>query len=518
MSESPIVRAGLRVPMADGVRLATDVYRPDHGRPVPAVLLRTYLGREKNLEEGLAWARQGLAFVAQDVRGRYGSEGTWMPCEAEREDGAAVLTWLAEQPWCDGRVVVSGGSLAAFHAWAAALSGHPAAAAVISTAPAMTRTNFEPGGALKLFNHAYWWTTHGDTRTERSGLFAAMLRERPDLLRHLPVSGLPDLFWADLPSWLPEVLAGPDAPRPWAVSDAELASCPLPTLHVGGWHDPHVRLTLHQFRTAGSAVQPRPARNLLVGPWTHEFRTGEPTRYGVRDYGPASRFPLGPFMAGWIRRVLGMEPDGKDGAPVRIFVGGADRWIEGSEWPPRPVRARSFFTAPGGRLADEPPGEAGADRFPYDPRDPFPGRSGPIDQSDLAARPDAVRYATGPLAEPLTILGPPAVTLRAETDAPGTDWVARLHEALPDGRTLYLGHSLVVADGPGPWRLELPPLAIRIPAGHGLCLEITSSTFPEHARNLNTGACRYTTTETRIARQTVHHGSELSLPNAEEEP
>lgn len=502
--------------MADGVRLATDVYRPGHGQPAPAVLLRTYLGREKNLEEGIAWARQGFAFVAQDVRGRYGSEGVWEPCAREREDGAAAVAWIAEQPWCDGRVVVTGGSLAAFHAWAAALSSHPAVAAVISTAPAMTRTNFEPGGALKLFNHSYWWTTHGDTRTERTGLFAAMLRERPDLLKHLPILDLPGLFWADLPSWAGEVLSGPDVSHPWAISDAELAACPLPALHAGGWHDPHARLTLHQFQVAGSAVSPRPARTLLVGPWTHEFRTGEPTRYGVRDYGPASRFPLGRYLATWIRRVLGMEP--QDGAPVRVFLTGANRWIEGMDWPPRPVRLRSFFTAPSGRLLDAPPGDPGEERFDYDPLDPFPGRSGPVDQSDLAARKDAVRYATGPFPEPVAILGAPAVTLNATTDAPSTDWVARLHEALPDGRTLYLGHGLVVADRPGPHRIELPPLAIEIPAGHGLCLEITSSTFPEHARNLNTGACRYRTAETRVARQTIHHaGTRLELPVAFEE-
>lgn len=526
---APIVRAGLRVPMGDGVRLATDVYRPSHGKPAPALLLRTYLGREKNLAEGLAWTREGFAFVAQDVRGRYGSEGEWEPCVHERADGAATVAWLAEQPWCDGRVVAIGGSLASFHAWTAALSGHPAVAAVISLVPAATRVNFEPGGVLKLYNHAYWWTAHGDARTERTGLFEAMLREEPDLLRHLPVLDLPGRFWAELPSWAGEVLAGPDATRTWTLTDAELAGCPLPTLHVGGWHDPHIRATLHQFRTAGSALSPRPARTLLVGPWTHEMRTGEPTRYGARDYGQDSRFPLGRWMAAWIRTTLGIARDGEE-APVRVFLGGANRWLEAADWPPRPARPRVWFAAGGGRLTEEEPGAAATDGFVYDPRDPFPARTGPVDQSDLAGRPDALRYTTAPFPELVAVLGEPLAVLWAASDAPATDWVVRLHEVLPDGRTLYLGHGLVDAvraSGsplvPGEARryeIPLPPLAITIPAGHGLCLEITSGSFPEYTRNLQTGACRYTTTEVRRARQAIHcspgMGTALVVPVAEE--
>ena len=121
------------------------------------------------------------------------------------------------------------------------------------------------------------------------------------------------------------------------------------------------------------------------------------------------------------------------------------------------------------------------------------------------------------------------MTLTAATDGRGTDWVARLLEMLPDGRALYLGHGIVDAaremarqgqelrpEEPHQVTIHLPPGAGIIGAGHRLCLEITSSCFPEHARNLNTGENRYTTAETRIAQQTVYCGlgkdTMLALP------
>ena len=140
----PCVHAGLRVEAPDGVRLATDVYRPGAGRPVPAVLLRTYLGKARHQEEALAWVREGFACVVQDVRGRYDSDGSWEPYVHERADGAAAARWTAGQPWCDGRVVVAGGSYGAFTAWAAALESPVVRAAARAQQPRRRRLALLP--------------------------------------------------------------------------------------------------------------------------------------------------------------------------------------------------------------------------------------------------------------------------------------------------------------------------------------------------------------------------------------
>lgn len=530
MSSTPfLVRADVQVRLPDGTRLATDIYRPGAQPPAATVLLRTPYGKAAHLAEGIGWTRRGFAFVVQDVRGRYDSEGRWRPFCHERPDGAAVVEWLAQQDWSSGRIIVTGGSYAAFTAWAAALHRHPAVRAIISLVPAMGLPGaiYSRSGVLRLGDLIAWWMTYGDTRTQRPRLFEAMCRAVPSMLTRLPVTELPSTLWADLPT-LPRVIgSGPDRRSAGAIDDEELARLDLPAMHIGGWHDVFVDQTLHHWTVVGSAVQPRPERRLIIGPWTHTLEFDAAATVGERQYGPSSRRPLGSIQVAWLRQVLGISD--APATAVTVFLMGTNHWLDTAEWPPHGVSASTWYAQSGGRLAARPAHDGGADRFVYDPGDPFPSRSVPVDRADLDARVDAVRYVTAPLEAPASITGNPVVTLYAATDGPGTDWVARLLEVLPDGRTLYLSHGLVdsgrelagqsvtpVAGRCCCYRIPMKPTAVTVPAGHRLCLEITSSDFPEHARNLNTGADRCATSTTRIARQTIFHGSAsptaLSLP------
>ena len=530
------VDANISVPAADGVRLATDVYRPSGDGAGPVVLLRTPYGKGGHVDEGLGWARHGIAFVVQDVRGRYDSEGVWDPYTLEREDGAAAIAWLAEQPWCDGRIVLTGGSYAAFAAFAGALGGHPAIRGVISLVPAMGThaTAFTDSGVLNLGDHLWWWATFAEGRSERRRLVEVMLQTDSSILRHLPLFEAQDRLWIRLEHWIRPLLWPESHVPAYAVTEAELRGLGVPVLHVGGWHDPFIRQTLHHYAVAGMDHTPRPEQGLIVGPWTHtmEFNTG--AKIGEREYGPGSALPLGNNMVSWVRHILGDAPPafrraGAEEPRVRLFTGGQEPWLNTMTWPDGRVRTELWHACADGQLAPQSSQDTGVLSFCYDPLDPFPSRSQPVDQRDLLERPDAVRFVSPPLPAPLSWLGTPTVTLTAATDGRGTDWVARLLEVLPDGRALYLGHGIVDAaremarQGQGlrpgePHRvtIHLPPGAGIIGAGHRLCLEITSSCFPEHARNLNTGENRYTTAETRIAHQTVYCGlgkdTMLALP------
>ena len=105
-----------RVPLRDGVTLSADLYLPPAGSgPWPAILLRTpYDNVDPTWVKSAAFfARQGYAFVSQDVRGRYDSDGSWEPFVHEGADGYDTVEWVAGQSWCDGKVCMMGGSYVA---------------------------------------------------------------------------------------------------------------------------------------------------------------------------------------------------------------------------------------------------------------------------------------------------------------------------------------------------------------------------------------------------------------------
>ncbi|MDQ3763239.1 MAG: CocE/NonD family hydrolase [Actinomycetota bacterium] len=293
---------------------------------------------------------------------------------------------------------------------------------------------------------------------------------------------------------------------PGALSDDDIAAVRVPALHVGGWYDSLLRATLRHWWTAGTAVVPRPAQRLVIGPWTH--------RLDVAHTSDArGRFPLGTFYLLWI---TGSAPAGTTCA--RVFVQGAQRWIEAAHWP-NPTDEWILHLGCHSRLVDDPSGQAGADTFRYDPTDPFPSapRCG---GEDPERRSDLQRYSIPALAQPLTISGIPQVELYVRTDQPDTDWIARLLHEDPGGRRNALGWGCVTTEAPGDHfvRIELTPTSATVSPGARLHLEITSSYFPELARSLG-GPDRYRGLPKGPTTQTILRGpgvdSRLHLPLAD---
>ena len=134
-----LAERGVKMPMRDGVNLVGDVFLPvapaRNGikRKFPVVLARTPYGRQTEATlYGEFFANHGYAFVAQDVRGRFESEGSWTPFLHERDDGSDSIDWLIRQPWCNGDVAMFGASYGGMCAWYAATSGHTRLRAVIA--------------------------------------------------------------------------------------------------------------------------------------------------------------------------------------------------------------------------------------------------------------------------------------------------------------------------------------------------------------------------------------------------
>src|SRR5438128_2259783 len=99
-AQTPMV---VRVPMRDGVRLSTNVFLPQAVGRRATLLIRTPYGKGSTLVSAYkVFIDRGYAFVVQDVRGRYASEGTFQPPMQEDRDGEDTLNWIARQTWSDG--------------------------------------------------------------------------------------------------------------------------------------------------------------------------------------------------------------------------------------------------------------------------------------------------------------------------------------------------------------------------------------------------------------------------------
>ncbi len=189
--------------------------------------------------------------------------------------------------------------------------------------------------------------------------------------------------------------------------------------------------------------------------------------------------------------------------PVRLFVMGRNTWRDEPSWPPADVvTQRHFLRADGSLTADSPSAAESETEFVYDPADPVPTlggqtvmrpffASGPMDQTRIESRNDVCVFTSEPLSEELEVTGRVRVVLHAESSAPSTDWVARLCDVHPDGRSFNLCDGIVrVAGQAGELarhEIDLWSTANVFLPGHRVRIDVTSSSFPRWDRNLNTG-------------------------------
>ncbi|MFI2412088.1 CocE/NonD family hydrolase [Streptomyces sp. NPDC018947] len=438
--------------------LATDVCLPPAPGTHPTVIIRTPYDRRRHRAELRGWAARGFAALAQDVRGRYASNGDWHPYGAhEPEDAETTLHWIRAQRWSNGHVVAAGASYAAYCALVT-----PGADAVIAAVPALglAETARETTGPERLQARVGWWSRHGAGRTLT-----------PRALEHLPVSEI-----LDLPAW----------PALWHAPRRAVPGARVPLLSVGGSRDPFAEDTVRLWRD-----WPGPAR-LLLGPWGHRL-TADP----APEARPGHRLNLGELYAGWARAALAGTLAGRTGA---VALGGSDHWCH-----PRPGHPASFAFGTRLRLLN------GAD-FVADPHRPV--RSDDLNVPDQGV-PDRSLLLSPPLPRPLDLLGPAEVRLDAVADAPSADWAVRLVTLDPAGRAEPLATGIVRRTEPGPFTVPLGHLARRLRAGTRLRLEVAGHHFPAHARNPHTGEDPVAATRLVPSHRTVRtRGSALFLPVA----
>ena len=542
--------------MSDGTVLRANVYRPAGEGRWPVLLTRLPYGKDyalgSSVLDPVQAARRGYVVIVQDTRGRFRSEGQFYPYRNEEADGMDTVAWAAALPYSDGQVGMYGASYFGQTQWLAARGQPPALKALV---PYITFNDNLNGhgfrsGAFELGMTVNWLLGMGFDLQARN--HAGDLQQVGMAFHQL--AGELDRLAAGGFTELPLRRFGPlertgvglnfrDATE--HVMDREYSGqgslsgehekVLVPTYNIGGWYDCFLGDTLlnyQEMRRLGRTTK------LLIGPWTHS-RNLNPI--GELNFGYAAsaalidlRTDFYSLQLRWFDHFLkGIDQGVLAEPPVKIFVMGANRWRDENEWPLKRAAPTAFHLRSGGRLSPAKPGsDESADAYQFDPADPVPTRGGntllsadfpggPYDQTAIEARADVLTYSTEPLPRDTEVTGPVTVRLWAASSATDTDWVARLCDVHPDGRSINLCDGIVRAryrdfrSGGKPsliepgavleYEIDLWATSNLFRAGHRIRLVITSSSFPRWDRNPNTGHDFGADAELQIARQTIFH-------------
>ncbi len=289
-----LIEQDVMIPMRDGVRLATDVYRPAEAGPRPVLLTRLPYGKEAlrlilNQGDIVRMVQAGYAVVVQDVRGCFASEGEFSPLIHDETDGADTLVWISQQPWSNGKCGMFGKSYFGATQWLAAKTAPEGLQAI---APLIcqngTYETFYPGGAFQLGTLLNWSFVVGIPALQRmvkTGRaapqeMAALVQARETWEAQqwrLPLTDQGPTLPHVAPFYF-EWLAHPAEDAYWqSFPQANYEQTRVPVLNIGGWFDIFLRATLTNYqrmRQRGGTEDACQQTRLVIGPWSHEYFTG----------------------------------------------------------------------------------------------------------------------------------------------------------------------------------------------------------------------------------------------------
>ncbi len=542
------------VPMRDGVVLYADVYRPAESGKYPVIVSRTPYSTERapsSYATPLYFASRGYVYVYQDVRGRHESEGRWEPFRDDLRDGYDTVEWAAVQAWSDGKVGMEGGSYLGQVQWRAAQAQPPHLVAIF---PRVASTSIYHdwvtvnGGWRLAFN--FGW---GPVRQESRIMQNVGLHSLPDAppgvsyrraMWHLPLDSMQEVLGRNA-QFYRDWIAHPDYDDYWREVSVEehFDKIQVPVHTMGGFFDIFAQGTLRGYTGVsrhGANAAAREGSHMVIGPWEH----GVSRTVGDMDWGEAAVVDTNALALRWFDYWLKGLPNGlAQEPPVKVFVMGSNRWRYASEYPLARTEYRPLYLASGGSANGaqgdgglrwaKPGADSPADRYTYDPANPVPSLgganccgigtdSGARDQRPVEQRGDVLVYTSDRLDEELEIVGPVKLKLWAASSAVDTDFVAKLVDVYPDGRSINLAEGILRARyrkslsdprllEPGrayALEIDLIGTANRFGKGHRIRVHVTSSHFPQFDRNPNTGEPFGTGTSTLSARQIVFHSAD----------
>ncbi|HWG44353.1 MAG TPA: CocE/NonD family hydrolase [Gemmataceae bacterium] len=501
------------VPMRDGKKLSTYLYFPEGKGPWPVLYEQRYAdlratGTRKRFAQ---LATAGFVVAAQNFRGTHLSEDAWVGYRAlgwgEKKDGFDTVEWLARQPWSTGKVGTFGGSQAGF-----------AQNFLAVTQPPHLVCQYMIDTGLSLFHEGY--RIGGITRPARFKQMEAVCRNPEDnrrLLRQWFAHPTYDDYWAD-----------EDCSRHFDKMN-------VPCFTVGSWYDFMCVGSVESFigRQHHGGPNSRGKQQLLLGPWLHGGNK-DSNKVGELIYPVSARFAMDAHMLRWFDHYLkGVDNGVEREATVRYYTMGAtgepgaagNEWRTAADWSV-PAQAASYYLRHGGKLDTKAPAEEeSATTFAADPGHPntIPGRAfpGARDARPFEKQAEVRTFTSEVLAEPVEWTGKVQAELYVGSTAKDTDFIVRLSDVYPDGRSILLMdyiHRARYRDGYDREVLLKPGEVSRVVfdvgwtsqifnRGHRIRITVASTGAPFFEPNPNTGEplTIEPPAKTVVAKNTVYH-------------
>lgn len=505
LEEIAIVDQKVMMPMRDGIRLATDIYRPKTDEPVPIVFSRTPYNfntygdgelRTRTMQSALSWVKKGYAYVVQNERGRFFSEGEWDILGTPLTDSYDAFDWMSEQSWSNGKIGLLGCSSTAEWQMAAASLDHPALAALVpqgfgagvgKIGDFVEQGNWYRGGAGQMLFTAWLYGTQHDPMAPRlqRGIaqedllrlqrFYDMAPEYPRVdwkegLAHLPVQDIIKNVNGPKGIYEEMITRKPNDAR-WYQGGLYHDDMPFdkPSMWFVSWYDvsssPNIALYNHARENAISQMA-RDNQYLVIAPVLHcsYTRATENTIVGERSVGDA-RWNYDEVITAWFDKWLkGEESNTISELPkVTYYTMGSNEWQSSDVWPPKEAVMTNFYldsegnanTRNGdGKLVAKAPKKENQDTFTYDPMDPVPSyggnvcctgnavQGGAFDQSEMELRDDILVYTSEPLEEGVEVSGFIESYLYLSSDAKDTDVTIKVIDVHPDGKAYNLDETI----------------------------------------------------------------------------
>lgn len=541
------------VPMSDGVRLKTFVYRPVmEQEKFPVILMRTCYPNQETVYHiyGECFAKRGYVFALQYSRGRGGSEGLWEPNINERKDGIDMVDWLLAQPWCDC-IGCWGHSYSAMTGWATADAVEGKVASMFLQEYGCDRyvSAYEKGA----FRHDILtsWSM------ENAG--KPVTADYLESCQYMPQSEVDEKLWGqEVPSYRQYISNAKSTDDLWQSGWwKQLREIPgktkIPMMVLSGWYDHHHGSSMKTWERLSETAKAHSW--LVVGGWNHFFTPCLPDKRTEQIESEEL-----PRALEWFDLTLKKKslPEQK----VRYYEIGEDTWHTCKDWKPEENAKRTLYLqsggAPGasgvtfaaggqtetasGALTEQPPVQEGVLSYTYDPNDPLMSTSGEgllksmdkvgsLPQPPCCHRGDVLSFVSDPLEKPLAICGSPSVNLFVATDGEDTAFTAKLMEVTPQGKAYHIRSSITTIGAellegqryePGSIvevSIDMWDIAYTVKAGSRIRVDISSSDFPLYNIHSNYAGLWSVQTSVRAAKQTVRTGgaypSCVSLPVAD---